>query len=158
MAQVSNSHNQDTMEQLVLENQVCFALYNATNTMIRAYRPLLEALNLTYPQYLVMLVLWNNNGINVKNLGKQLHLDSGTLTPLLKRLEAKGIIVRKRNKIDERSRDMYLTKDGAALKEKAEKIPESLFCKTGLAKEEAMLLKSICEHTTRNLKSQEIKE
>jgi len=141
------------MDHLALENQVCFALYSATNSMVRAYRPFLETLNLTYPQYLVMLVLWSNNGINVKNLGEKLHLDSGTLTPLLKRLETKGIIVRKRNKIDERSRDMFLTKAGQALKQQAAKIPEKVFCKTGLSKEQASALKLICEQTTKTLAS-----
>jgi len=155
MDNITTSHENecDPMDHLALENQVCFALYSATNSMVRAYRPFLETLNLTYPQYLVMLVLWSNNGINVKNLGEKLHLDSGTLTPLLKRLETKGIIVRKRNKIDERSRDMFLTKAGQALKQQAAKIPEKVFCKTGLSKEQASALKLICEQTTKTLAS-----
>jgi len=148
-----NEMNMDSMDHLALENQICFALYSATNSMVRAYRPFLDTLNLTYPQYLVMLVLWNNNGINVKNLGEKLHLDSGTLTPLLKRLEIKGIIVRKRNKMDERSRDMFLTKAGEELKQQAAKIPEQVFCKTGLSKEQASALKLICENASQNMKT-----
>jgi len=148
-----NEINMDSMDHLALENQICFALYSATNSMVRAYRPFLDTLNLTYPQYLVMLVLWSNNGINVKNLGEKLHLDSGTLTPLLKRLEIKGIIVRKRNKIDERSRDMFLTQAGEELKQQAAKIPEKVFCKTGLSKEQASALKLICEQATNTITS-----
>ncbi len=148
-----NEMNMDSMDHLALENQICFALYSATNSMVRAYRPFLDTLNLTYPQYLVMLVLWSNNGINVKNLGEKLHLDSGTLTPLLKRLEIKGIIVRKRNKIDERSRDMFLTQAGEELKQQAAKIPEKVFCKTGLSKEQASALKLICEQATNTITS-----
>ncbi len=91
----------DSEAQLLLENQICFPLYSAANAMIRAYRPLLDALDLTYSQYLVLLVLWQQNGINVKDLGAKLHLDSGTLTPLLKRLEAKGIVERRRGQTDE---------------------------------------------------------
>ncbi|MDN5369670.1 MAG: MarR family transcriptional regulator, organic hydroperoxide resistance regulator, partial [Shewanella sp.] len=79
---------------LCLDDQVCFSLYSAANAMVRAYRPYLEQLQLTYPQYLVMMVLWERNGISVKLLGEQLHLDSGTLTPLLKRLELKGLVCR----------------------------------------------------------------
>ena len=139
--------------QLLLENQICFSLYSAANAMIRAYRPLLNKLNLTYPQYLVMLVLWRNNGINVKSLGNKLHLDSGTLTPLLKRLEAKGIIVRKRSDVDERSRDMFLTEVGEKLRQKAAQVPETILCKSGLKTEQLLALKSGCEQLTQNLES-----
>ncbi|HAT8497947.1 TPA: MarR family transcriptional regulator, partial [Vibrio vulnificus] len=97
----------DSEAQLLLENQICFPLYSAANAVIRAYRPLLEALDLTYSQYLVLLVLWQQNGINVKDLGAKLHLDSGTLTPLLKRLEAKGIVERRRGQTDERVRELF---------------------------------------------------
>ncbi len=121
MTKATDSTDNDSTPQLLLENQICFSLYSAANAMIRAYRPLLDTLNLTYPQYLVMLVLWRNNGINVKNLGNKLRLDSGTITPLLKRFEAKGIIVRKRNDVDERSRDMSLTEVGEKLKQKRHK-------------------------------------
>ncbi len=153
MTKATDPTDNDSAQQLLLENQICFSLYSATNAMIRAYRPLLDALNLTYPQYLVMLVLWRNNGINVKSLGNKLHLDSGTLTPLLKRLEAKGIIVRKRSDVDERSRDMYLTEAGEKLKQKAAQVPETIFGRSGLKSEQLIALKSICDELTQNLAS-----
>ncbi len=96
-----------TLDAGLLENQVCFPLYSASNAVIRAYRPMLEQLDITYSQYLVLLVLWLQNGINVKDLGIKLHKDSGTLTPLLKRLEAKGIVERRRSSSDERVRELF---------------------------------------------------
>ncbi|PCI60884.1 MAG: MarR family transcriptional regulator [Gammaproteobacteria bacterium] len=134
-------------EQLKLENQLCFRLYNINKAMTRLYAPLLKSLNLTYPQYLVMLVLWQNKqwevelrqqeqALSVKALGKKLNLDSGTLSPLLKRMENLGFIVRKRNTDDERSVEVYLTKQGSVLKEKAQCIPASMFAKTGLTAEQ----------------------
>ncbi len=108
---------------LRLENQLCFALYSASNAIIRAYRPLLEQLELTYPQYLVMMVLWAQDGCSVKDLGEQLFLDSGTLTPLLKRLELKGYVIRSKNEQDERVRVLRLTDAGKALKQQAADIP-----------------------------------
>ncbi|MFT5851289.1 MAG: DNA-binding MarR family transcriptional regulator [Colwellia sp.] len=153
MTKATDPTDNNSTPQLLLENQICFSLYSAANAMIRAYRPLLDTLNLTYPQYLVMLVLWRNNGINVKSLGNKLRLDSGTLTPLLKRLEAKGIIVRKRSNIDERSRDMYLTELGKNLKQKAAQVPETIFSKSGLKSEQLFALKSICDQLTQNLES-----
>lgn len=101
---------------LLLDNQLCFALYSASNAIVRAYRPLLEQLDLTYPQYLVMLVLWQQDGVSVKQLGEQLFLDSGTLTPLLKRLDVKGLVRRERSEQDERIRVLTLTEQGKALK------------------------------------------
>ncbi|WP_228730348.1 MarR family winged helix-turn-helix transcriptional regulator [Shewanella yunxiaonensis] len=130
---------------LCLENQICFSLYRAANAMVRAYRPYLEQLQLTYPQYLVMMVLWENNGISVKLLGEQLHLDSGTLTPLLKRLEAKGLVCRGRSQQDERMRVLALTEAGRALRELAMNIPLQMFCRTGLAPEQFTDLKQLCD-------------
>jgi len=100
--EMSETTNTDNV--LCLENQVCFSLYSAANAMVRAYRPMLDKLDLTYPQYLVMLVLWQEQGISVKTLGDKLFLDSGTLTPLLKRLESKGLVSRGRSEQDERVR------------------------------------------------------
>lgn len=137
---------------LVLENQVCFSLYSAANAMVRAYRPMLEQLDLTYPQYLAMMVLWENNGINVKELGGKLHLDSGTLTPLLKRLEGKGLVIRKRSEIDERMREMFLTPAGVDLKNHAEGIPNAMFCKSDLPLDELLVLKATCEKLVDNLR------
>jgi len=141
--------NEDTM--LQLDNQVCFALYSAANAMVRAYRPLLKTLDLTYPQYLAMLVFWQQDQISVKVLGEQLHLDSGTLTPLLKRLESKGLIRRERSKEDERARILCLTQAGIALKAQAKDVPINMFCQAGLPKEELLMMKASCEALLKNL-------
>ncbi|CAN7206769.1 MarR family transcriptional regulator [Acidovorax sp. Leaf76] len=108
---------------LRLDNQVCFALYSASLAMTKLYKPLLEAIGLTYPQYLVMLVLWERDGVTVSELGERLFLDSGTLTPLLKRLEASGLIARLRDVQDERRVRITLTPAGRALRQGAEAIP-----------------------------------
>ncbi|MCG9697640.1 MarR family transcriptional regulator [Shewanella sp. Isolate11] len=130
---------------LALENQVCFSLYSAANAMMRAYRPLLERLDLTYSQYLAMLVLWQHQGISVKTLGDKLHLDSGTLTPLLKRLELKGLVSRGRSESDERVRVLHLTEKGAALHQQALAIPEQMRCKLGGEPEAFIELKRLCD-------------
>ncbi|EHZ7341084.1 TPA: MarR family winged helix-turn-helix transcriptional regulator [Vibrio vulnificus] len=141
----------DFEAQLLLENQICFPLYSAANAVIRAYRPLLEALDLTYSQYLVLLVLWQQNGINVKDLGTKLHLDSGTLTPLLKRLEAKGIVERRRGQTDERVRELFLTEAGRALKQQAQQVPQNMLCRIDLSIDELVTLKSLCEKVLEKL-------
>ena len=110
--------------QLHLDNQVCFALYSASLAMTKIYKPLLDAIGLTYPQYLVMLVLWEQDGITVSAPGERLFLDSGTLTPLLKRLEAANLIARLRDTQDERRVRITLTADGRALRTPAEAIPQ----------------------------------
>ncbi|MBX9832640.1 MAG: MarR family transcriptional regulator [Burkholderiaceae bacterium] len=109
---------------LRLDNQVCFALYSASLAMTKLYKPLLDRIGLTYPQYLVMLVLWEQDGLTVSELGERLFLDSGTLTPLLKRLEAQGHIVRLRDVQDERRVRITLTAEGRALRNQAEVIPQ----------------------------------
>ena len=108
---------------LMLDNQLCFALYSTSLAMTKLYKPLLEALGLTYPQYLVMLVLWERDGLMVSELGERLFLDSGTLTPLLKRLETSGLIARIRDVQDERRVHITLTQAGRALKAEAAHIP-----------------------------------
>ena len=108
---------------LQLDNQLCFALYSASLAMTKVYKPLLDELALTYPQYLAMLVLWERDGLMVSELGERLYLDSGTLTPLLKRLEASGLIKRIRAVEDERRVHITLTAEGQKLKDKAAKIP-----------------------------------
>ena len=108
---------------LQLDNQLCFALYSASLAMTKLYKPLLDELGLTYPQYLVMLVLWEGDGLMVSELGQRLSLDSGTLTPLLKRLEAAGFISRLRDVQDERRVHIHLTAAGRKLKAKAAKVP-----------------------------------
>ena len=138
-------------QQLRLENQLCFALYSATNAMIRAYRPWLEQLDLTYPQYLALLVLWQEDGVSVKQLGEQLHLDSGTLTPLLKRLEAKGLVTRGRRENDERVRVLVLTEAGQALRQQAAQIPEAMRCQLSLTDDALLQHKLGCETLSREL-------
>lgn len=111
---------------LLLDNQLCFALYSASLAMTKLYKPLLDELGLTYPQYLVMLVLWEGDGLMVSELGQRLSLDSGTLTPLLKRLEAAGLISRLRDVHDERRVHIHLTAAGRKLKARAAKVPHCL--------------------------------
>lgn len=113
-------------EQLKLENQLCFPLYAAAKEVVRKYKPLLDELDLTYTQYITMMVLWENESMNVKELGSKLYLDSGTLTPLLKKLEAKGYITRGRCKEDERNLIIQITKKGEELKEQAAHIPSQM--------------------------------
>src|SRR5579863_5524880 len=115
---------------LRLDNQICFALYSAAHAFNRVYKPLLDRLGLTYPQYLVMLVLWERDRVPVKDIGERLYLDSGTLTPLLKRLELAGLIRRTRSTEDERQVLIDLTSQGQALKEKARAVPSSILAAT----------------------------
>ena len=112
-----------TEQALLLDNQLCFALYSTSLAMTKLYKPLLDELGLTYPQYLVMLVLWERDGLMVSELGERLYLDSGTLTPLLKRLETAGLIARIRDVEDERRVHITLTTAGRKLKARAQKIP-----------------------------------
>lgn len=108
---------------LLLDNQLCFALYSASLAMTKLYKPLLDELGLTYPQYLVMLVLWEDDDLPVSGLGQRLGLDSGTLTPLLKRLEGAGLVSRMRDVADERRVHIHLTAAGRRLKARAAKVP-----------------------------------
>ncbi|HSJ69491.1 MAG TPA: MarR family transcriptional regulator [Anditalea sp.] len=124
------------MEKLSLKNQLCFKFYALSRHITSLYRPLLEELDLTYPQYLVMLVLWEKNQISVKDLGKHLILDSGTLTPLLKRMEQKGLIARRRSLQDERVVEVSLQEYGIQMKQKASCIPEQLHQSISIEPEE----------------------
>jgi DNA-binding MarR family transcriptional regulator len=126
---------------LALDNQFCFALYSASLAMTKTYKPFLEKLGLTYPQYLVMLVLWQQDDVLVKTIGEMLFLDSGTLTPLLKRLEASSLIMRIRGEADERQVRITLTKEGHALKKKAQDIPRQVLCASGQPAESLMRLR-----------------
>ena len=116
---------------LELDNQLCFALYSASLAMTKLYKPLLAPLGLTYPQYLVMLVLWEHASMSVSELGDRLYLDSGTLTPLLKRMEASGFLQRKRSSQDERRVDITLTPTGLKLKARAAKVFACVIRATG---------------------------
>lgn len=108
---------------LALKNQLCFPLYAAAKEIVRAYQPMLDDLDLTYTQYIVMMVLWEHKQMNVKTLGEYLYLDSGTLTPLLRKMEAKGFLTRERSKSDERTVIITITEDGQKLHEQAGDIP-----------------------------------
>jgi DNA-binding MarR family transcriptional regulator len=134
-----------SQDSLQLDKQVCFSLYSASNAMVRAYRPLLKNLDLTYLQYIVMMVLWEKDEISVGALGEQVHLDSGTLTPLLKRLEAKGLLSRTQSAQDERVKVLALSEKGRALKSDAEDIPEQMLCKAKLPVEQLLSLKQHCD-------------
>jgi DNA-binding MarR family transcriptional regulator len=118
-------------EWLQLDHQLCFALYAASLAMTKLYKPLLEPLGLTYPQYLAMLVLWQGDGVTVSQLGERLALDSGTLTPLLKRLEASGLVQRLRDTADERRVLLQLTPAGRALKARAVRVPQAIAAASG---------------------------
>jgi DNA-binding MarR family transcriptional regulator len=127
---------------LRLDNQICFAVYSAAHAFNRVYKPLLERLGLTYPQYLVMLVLWERDGVPLKDVGERLFLDSGTLTPLLKRLEAAQFVKRTRSTADERQVLIALTPQGLALKEKARAVPQSILAATACSVGELLSLKN----------------
>lgn len=121
---------------LRLDAQLCFALYASSLAMTKLYKPLLAPLGLTYPQYLVMLVLWESDGLSVSALGQRLSLDSGTLTPLLKRLESAGLIERRRDDKDERRVAVSLTSAGRSLRQEAASIPQQLACAAACAPED----------------------
>ena len=125
---------------LRLENQLCFPLYAASREVIKLYKPYLDILDLTYTQYIAMLLLWEYGSMTVKEIGDHLFLDSGTLTPLLKKLEAKGVITRTRSQKDERNLDVALTDAGRALQDKALSIPLSMGQYNPLSLEETVTL------------------
>jgi DNA-binding MarR family transcriptional regulator len=127
---------------LRLDNQICFAVYSAAHAFNRVYKPLLDRLGLTYPQYLVMLSLWERDRVPVKDIGERLFLDSGTLTPLLKRLETAGLVSRTRSTQDERQVLIDLTPQGQALKEKARAVPQSILDASDCSVAELVALKS----------------
>ncbi|PXW20612.1 MarR family winged helix-turn-helix transcriptional regulator [Pantoea sp. JKS000250] len=126
---------------LLVDQQLCFALYSANLAMNKVYRQLLSQLDITYPQYLVMLVLWQKDDVTVSEIGEQLFLDSATLTPLLKRLESAGLINRQRTRQDERQVAVTLTEAGRALCVKAEAIPEAVKCATACEDDALLALK-----------------
>lgn len=130
----------NTDDLLKVDNFICFALYSAGHAFTRLYKPLLDPLGLTYPQYLVMAVLWEKDGRTVGEIGEKLLLESSTLTPLLKRLEAAGMVRRTRDRDDERVVRIQLTPKGAELKQKAVEIPQAIGCSTNLTIPEVMKL------------------
>ncbi|MBB1149576.1 MarR family transcriptional regulator [Myroides sp. NP-2] len=127
---------------LSLENQVCFPIYALAKEIVQHYRPFLDALGITYPQYLVLMVLWKEREQTVGQLGDRVFLDSGTLTPLLKRMEQKGMVERRRNPADERVVNISLTPKGLALEEQASDIPQKLMESMQVTEEEVVALKN----------------
>ena len=127
---------------LRLDNQICFAVYSTAHAFNRVYKPLLDKLGLTYPQYLVMLVLWERDGVPVKDIGERLLLDSGTLTPLLKRLEAAELVRRTRSTEDERQVLIALTPKGEVLREKARAVPQSILASSACSLSELSAMKN----------------
>ncbi|MEY8759292.1 MarR family winged helix-turn-helix transcriptional regulator [Chryseobacterium tongliaoense] len=132
----------ENSESLKLGNQICFPLYAIAKEITGLYRPFLDELDITYPQYLVMMILWEKDGFTVNHIGEELFLDSGTLTPLLKRLENKGFIIRKRKKEDERVVQIFLTETGKALKQKACDVPAKILEKINVPIEDLLELKT----------------
>lgn len=141
---------------LQLDNQLCFALYSTSLAMTKLYKPMLEELGLTYPQYLAMLVLWERDGLMVSELGERLYLDSGTLTPLLKRLEASGYISRIRAVDDERRVHITLTQTGRKLKTRAAKIPGCILSASQCSVPELMTLTSQVQALRQRLTAQQL--
>lgn len=129
-------------ENLKLKNQLCFALYAATSAITRAYRTQLIKVGLTYTQYLVLMVLWEVDGLNVKDIAKELHADSATITPLLKRLETQGFVTRVRSIVDERIVNVFLTKNGRDIQSQVAEMQKGIACQTGLADDEFIELRS----------------
>jgi DNA-binding MarR family transcriptional regulator len=140
-------------DNLHLDDQLCFALYAASRAMTAVYAPLLDPLGITYPQYLVLLVLWDGDGARVSHLGERLQLDSATLTPLLKRLEARGLVERRRSTADERVVEVFLTAEGKRLKRRAAEIPTRVFAKSGLSGPELAALRTTLQDLTRRLRA-----
>ncbi len=132
-----SEHNYDDLK---LDNQLCFPLYALAKEVIKQYRPYLDAINLTYTQYITMMVIWEKEKINVKELGKKLYLDSGTLTPVLKSLEAKGFVTRYRSSEDERMLMVEITEKGEILKDEAIKIPRQMISYIEITPEDAIIM------------------
>ena len=138
---------QKEYKELRLENQLCFPLYACAKEVTRRYKPFLDPLGLTYTQYITMMVLWEKKEVRVKDLGEVLYLDSGTLTPLLKRLEQKGLITRSRYQDDERALCVQITDLGEALQEKAKSVPEEMRACLPLSAKEMQVLKKLLDRT-----------
>ena len=131
----------DKYESIKLDNQLCFSLYATSREIIKLYKPFLDKFNLTYTQYVAMLVLWEDEKSTVKEIGKRLHLDSGTLTPLLKKIECMGLIKRYRDVNDDRVVIVELTQQGRLLKDEVTEVPREMACKINMSREDLIELK-----------------
>lgn len=143
-------------ELLKLDNQLCFALYAYSREVIKKYKPLLDPLGLTYTQYITLLVLWETPSLSFKHLAERLRLDSGTLTPLLKKMEAAGLLTRQRDHEDERSVIITLTKQGEALKAAARQVPEALMNSSCMSVEDGIMLKSLLQKALCQLEDESV--
>ncbi|WP_319556451.1 MarR family transcriptional regulator [uncultured Vibrio sp.] len=138
-----------------LSDNVCFALYTATNSLVRAFRPLLDEYDLTYPQYIVMHSLWCKSGVSLKELSQDTHLDSGTLTPIVKRLELKGLLTRKVSDLDERKKVISLTAKGSQLQEDAQQLTAKLESRSSMSAESIEALRVLCLELDTNIRKSE---
>lgn len=141
----------DKYDKIKLENQVCFSLYALSREVIKLYKPLLDKYNLTYTQYLAMLVMWEEESILFKSLGKRLHLDSGTLTPVVKKLESMDLVRKYRNKDDDRVVTVELTDKGKLLKEDILEVPDKMYCNFEKNKEDIVMLKQYLDKVLKSL-------
>ena len=141
----------DKYESIKLDNQLCFSLYATSREIIKLYKPFLDKFNLTYTQYVAMLVLWEDEKSTVKDIGKRLHLDSGTLTPLLKKIESMGLIKRYRDVKDDRVVIVELTQQGRLLKEEVTDVPREMACKINMTKEDLIGLKIKLDNLLKSL-------
>ncbi len=142
---------------LRLDAQLCFRLYAASRGLTRCYQPLLDALGLTYPQYLPMLVLWERDGLTVSELSEKLKLDPSTMTPLLKRLESAGWVSRQRRKQNEREVEIRLTEAGRVMRERALAVPPAVLAATGLSESEAGVLRNLLDKLMRKMESSDLR-
>lgn len=145
MPETNRALEETEFNPLSLDNQLCFPLYAASRELTRHYKPFLDPLGLTYPQYVTMMVLWEHDGLKVGELGCRLRLDSATLTPLLKRLESRGYVTRQRSAVDERAVIVSLTDEGRELRERALSVPPCIAGCLSISPEEAMQLKALLE-------------
>lgn len=147
----TNRATPDNCDDLLLDNQVCFALHSTSLLMTKVYKPLLQALGLTYPQYLAMMVLWEQDQLTVGEISSRLLTDPGSLTPLLKRLEAEGLLTRTRSREDERVVIVELTEQGRALRERARDIPQCILAASGQTVEHLRKLQADLQNLRRHL-------
>ena len=154
----TSQKKQENYEQLMLDNQLCFSLYVCSKEIIKMYKPLLDPLHLTYTGYIILMALWEKDDITVKELGNRLYLDSGTLTPMLKKLETQNYIRRIRSSSDERNVFIQLTQNGRDLRKKALQIPKSMICNLSLPLEAAGSLLTLLHQLMNSFTNKEIKE
>ena len=138
-----NQKQQQAVDPLLLDQQLCFPIYSLSRKITQRYQPLLKTLGLTYPQYLVMLVLWESSSVPVSHICERLMLDTGTVTPLLKRMEKQGLIARQRDDKDERRVMVTLTESGRALRADAETVPQQLLCEASISAEEVLSMRRV---------------